>query len=270
MKEKALKIMWIMPRIGLWSASDKGMLVQHTGDTVMRVNKVLVLAALSVLPMMVAMPVMANDNPVPQISVTGEGRVEARPDMATISMGVTSEAQTAAEAMSANAAQLGEVLDNLRAAGIEDRDLQTSGLSLNPNWNHNSNDGAPRIQGYVASNQLTVRVRTLEKLGMILDAAVKDGANTLNGVSFGVTNPEPLLDEARKRAVADARRRAELLTEAAGVELGKVLSIAEGGGYTPPQPQFRMAEGMMADSVPVAEGEVSLSVSVTLVWGIGD
>ena len=235
----------------------------------MRVNKALVLAAYFVLPMIGGGPAMAADKPVPQISVTGEGRVEARPDMATISLGVTSEAKTAAEAMAANSAQLSAVLENLRAAGIDDRDLQTSGLSLNPNWNNKSYDGAPSIQGYVASNQLTVRVRLLENLGTILDAAVKDGVNTLNGVSFGVTNPEPLMDEARKRAVADARRRADLLTNAAGVELGRVLSIAEGGSYNPQRPQFRMAEGMMSDAVPVAEGEVSLSVSVTLIWEIG-
>jgi hypothetical protein len=187
--------------------------------------------------------------------------------MATISIGVMTEGKTAADAMAANSAQLAQVLDNLRAAGIADRDLQTSGLSLNPNWANTSGSGVSRIVGYVASNQLSVRVRVLNTLGMVLDAAVRDGANQLNGVSFGVADPAPLLAEARKRAVADARAKAELFTEAAGVGLGAVLSITEqqqGGG----QPMYRGVAMAMEAAVPVAEGEIALSAQVTLVWGL--
>lgn len=203
-----------------------------------------------------------------RITVTGEGRVDASPDMATISLGVTSEAPTAAAAMAANSVELGRVLANLRGAGIEGRDLQTSGLTLNPNWRSDDNGSNGRIVGYIAANMLTVRVRALDSLGVVLDAAVKDGANTLNGVSFGLAQPEPVLDEARKRAVADALHRALLLTEAAGVALGAVVAISEGGGNFAPSPMFRM-EGAMADApVPVAQGEVSLSASVTMVWEI--
>ncbi|MEY3309260.1 MAG: hypothetical protein RLZZ413_3298, partial [Pseudomonadota bacterium] len=108
------------------------------------------------------------------ITVTGEGSVEAKPDMATVTLGVTTEGTTAAEAMAANAVQLGAVLEQLRAAGIEDRDLQTSGLSLNPNWQQPQGEMTPRIVGYLAMNQLTVRVRDLEALGGVLDRSIQD------------------------------------------------------------------------------------------------
>jgi len=204
-----------------------------------------------------------------RITVTGEGRVDAAPDMATITLGVTSEGTTATAAMAANSAQLAQVLANLKAAGIADRDLQTTGLALNPNWQSNDNASNLRIVGYVASNILTVRVRALAGLGAALDAAVKDGANTVDGVSFGLADPDPVLDEARRRAVTDATRRALLLTEAAGVSLGAVVAINEGGGSFAPAPMFGKAVGMTAEAVPLASGEVSLSASVTMVWEIG-
>lgn len=223
--------------------------------------------ALSALPGL-AQTLAQTDAPRPlaQISVTGEGQIDARPDMASISVGVTTQAATAAAAMAQNSAQLAVVLDNLRAAGIADADLQTSNLSLNPNWTQTAT-GQTEIKGYVASNQLTVRVRALDTLGAVLDAAVKDGANTLNGISFGLQNPGPALNEARRQAVADARAKAELLTGAAGVGLGPVLSITESGQMAPP-PMFRMERMASADAVPVAAGEVTMAASVTLVWQI--
>lgn len=228
----------------------------------MRVLTSLVLAAALALPMAVA----AEEAPA-LITVTGEGRVDARPDMATINLGVTTEGKTAVEAMAANSAELARVLENLRAAGIEERDLQTSGLSLNPNWDSDSSGRNPRIAGYIASNMLSVRVRALDALGEVLDAAVQDGANTLHGVAFGLSEPNPVLDEARRRAVQDALRRATLLAEAAGVELGDIVSITESDGYAPPTPMYRMAAEA---AMPVAEGEVSMGASVTVVWKIDD
>ena len=225
--------------------------------------------AAALLAATLALPMAATAEEAGQITVTGEGRSDAAPDMATISLGVTTEGKTGAEAMAANSAELAKVLANLRGAGVEDRDVQTSGLSLNPNWDYSSSGGAGRIVGYVAANQLTVRVRALDDLGRMLDAAVSDGANTLNGVSFGLSEPGPALDEARVRAVEDARARAALLAGAAGVKLGRILSIAEGGGQMPPMPMFRM-EASAADAapVPVAAGEVSTLASVTIVWEI--
>ncbi len=229
----------------------------------MRTLNILALSTALALPF--SLPALAEGPAT--ISVTGEGVVEAAPDIATISMGVTTEAPTAAEAMSANSAALSAVLERLRAAGVADRDLQTSNLTLNPNWVGYDSGKAPTISGYTASNMLTVRVRALESLGTVLDSAITDGANTLNGVTFGVAEPRPALDEARKKAVADAIARATLLVEAAGAKLGPVVSISESSGFAPPMPMFRM-EASADSGVPVAGGEVGLTASVTMVFEI--
>jgi uncharacterized protein YggE len=202
------------------------------------------------------------------ISVTGEGTVTAPPDLATVSLGVTTQGATAAEAMAANSASLAAVLERVKAAGVEARDIQTSTLNLTPNWANTDGSSAPTITGYVAMNVLQVRVRDMAKLGPVLDAAVADGANTLNGVSFGLQEPDPVMDKARKEAVASAKARAELLTGAAGVSLGRILSIAEGGGYAPPMPMYRMEAAMADASVPVEGGEVGVTASVTITWEI--
>ncbi len=229
----------------------------------MRLVNVLALSVALVLPF--SLPAMAESPAT--ITVTGEGVVEAAPDIATISLGVTTEGKTAVEAMAANSAALTAVLDRLRAAGIEERDLQTSNLTLNPNWVGYDSGKAPTISGYTASNMLTVRVRALASLGTVLDSAITDGANTLNGVTFGLAEPRPAVDAARKEAVADAVARATLLVEAAGAKLGKVVSIAESGGFAQPMPMFRM-EASADSAVPVAGGEVGLTASVTMVFEI--
>jgi uncharacterized protein YggE len=218
----------------------------------------------------VPLPALAEDAMPPMITVTGTGTVEAVPDIATLSIGVTSQGDTAAAALSANSAQLEAVMARLTATGIEARDMQTSNLSLNPNWtgNDGSSGSAPTIAGFVASNILTIRVRQIDGLGAVLDAVVADGANTLNGLSFGLADPDPVLDEARKEAVADARARAELLAAAAGVKLGRVISISDGSMPSGPMPMFRADAAAMA--VPVAGGELGLSASVTIFYEIAD
>jgi uncharacterized protein YggE len=214
-----------------------------------------------------ALPALAADPG--QITVTGEGQVEARPDMATVSLGVTTRAATAAEAMAANSVQLALVLEQLRASGIEERDVQTSGLSLSPDWQQPQGQATPEITGYVASNMLTVRVRALDGLGKVLDTAVSDGANTFNGLTFGLQDPEPSMNEARRRAVADAMGRAELLATSAGVKLGRIVSITEGGGMGGPVPMYRMQSDAAA-AVPVAAGEVATGTSVTMVFELAE
>lgn len=211
-------------------------------------------------------PVLAETAPA-TITVTGEGTVTAVPDLATVSLGVTTQGETAAEAMAANTAALTAVLDRVKAAGVEDRDIQTSTLNLNPNWSNSDGSSMPVIQGYVATNVLQIRVRDLPKLGEVLDAAITDGANTLNGISFGLAEPEPAMDEARKAAVAKARARAELLTGAAGVGLGRIVSISE-SGYMPPMPMYRMEAALADAPVPVEGGEVGVSASVSITWEI--
>ena len=228
-----------------------------------------ILSAALMTAALVAAPVaaQADDHAPATITVTGEGTVTAAPDLATVSLGVTTQGTTAAEAMSANSAALALVLERVKAAGVEDRDIQTSTLKLNPNWAGTDGSGVPMIRGYVAVNTVQLRVRDLEKLGPVLDAAVTDGANTLNGISFGLAAPEPAMDEARKEAVAAARARAELLTDAAGVGLGRIVSISESGGHAPPMPMYRM-EAAMASPVPVEGGEVGVTASVTITWEI--
>ena len=201
------------------------------------------------------------------LTVTGEGRVDQAPDMARITLGVTTEGPTAAEALTANSAEIAKVIENLKAAGVAPADLQTTGLALNPNWQSNMDDGTNRIVGYVASKSVSVQVRALEGLGAVLDAAVRDGANTLNGVEFTLQDPDPALDEARKRAVADAQHRAALLAGAAGVTLGPIRSITESGGYQPPMPMMSMAAEAKG-GVPMAAGSVTTAAQVTIIWAL--
>jgi uncharacterized protein YggE len=211
-------------------------------------------------------PALAQDAAI--VTVTGEATVEATPDSATISLGVTTDGATAAEAMAANSAAVQAVIDRLKLTGIEDRDLQTSNLSLNPNWVGYDSGQTPTISGYIASNMLTVRVRALDSLGAVLDAVIADGANTLNGLTFEVAQPRPVLDEARKQAVADAMARATILAEAAGGSLGKVISITENAGYGAPVPMFR--SDAAAAPVPVAGGQIGLMASVTVTYEIAE
>lgn len=234
----------------------------------MQLTKTLARKALmtTALAAALALPLAARaEAPVPQITVTGEGVVQAVPDLATIALGVTTQGATAAEAMDANSAALAKVIARLKAAGIEDRDLQTQNLSLNPNWSATTPDGSAQvITGYTANNMLSVRVRDLAKLGAVLDAAVGDGANTLNGLSFDLAQPRPAEDAARKAATEDARARAELLAAAAGVKLGRVLSISESQSYGGPMPVAYKADAAMA--VPVQAGEVGVQASVTITY----
>jgi len=204
------------------------------------------------------------------ISVTGEGRVAAPPDMATLQLGVNQTAETAGAALDATSQATAAVLARIEAAGIAPRDVQTSGLTLNPRWDRRGGDnGKMEVVGYDAANMLSVRVRDLSLLGGLLDAVVRDGANTFHGLTFGLANPEPLLDEAREKAVAEALRKARLLATAAGVELGPLQSLSEQGASGPRPPSMRMDMAMEA-AVPVAEGEVELAVSVYLVFAIAD
>ncbi|NKB28603.1 MAG: DUF541 domain-containing protein [Rhodobacteraceae bacterium] len=217
----------------------------------------------------VASPAVAQEVTAGRMTVSGEGSVAISPDMALISLGVTSEAKTAAEALTANNSNMTAVLDRLKARGIAPRDLQTSGLSLQPRWDHRNTlpDGGQRIVAYVVSNQITVRVRDLSTLGSILDIAVSDGANTFHNLQFSVAEDGELMDEARHRAVADARRKAEVFAQAAGVSIGAIVSLDEVQQGCGPVMMARM-ESMAADAVPVAEGEVAIAARVNVVFEI--
>ncbi|WP_114966307.1 SIMPL domain-containing protein [Alkalilacustris brevis] len=232
-------------------------------------QKHLIAALGLVAALALALPALA-DSPR-QISVSGEGRVMAVPDMATVQIGVSREAESAADALAAASEAARAMLDELAAAGIEPRDVQTSGLTLNPQWDHRpSRDQGPRITGYMAVNSVTVRVRDLALLGDVLEATVGSGANSFGGLGFGVAAPESLRAQARAAAVGDAMGRARELAGAAGVMLGPVLRIEEpGSGSQPPAPMLR-AEMAMDSGVPVAPGEMEITARVNMVFGIGE
>lgn len=220
-----------------------------------------------VLLMVVFLPcvVLAEEAPR-QIVVTATGLTQGAPDMATVMLGVSREARTATQAMEAVSAAAASVLVTISDAGIEDRDVQTSSLSLNPVWDH-GNSRPPQVRGYIASTSLNVRVRDLDGLGRLLDGVIGDGANTLNGLTFGIEDTTELESAARADAVTKAHAKAKTLAAAAGIELGPVQTIAEGGGGGAPAPMMRGAM-MEAASVPVAAGELDIRVSVTVAFAI--
>lgn len=209
---------------------------------------------------------LADDDDQRRITVVGRGEVMAVPDMAVMSIGVETEAKTPSEALSENASRMTAVMAKLKEAGIADKDLQTSQLGIWPIYDNQPHHETPMTIGYRASNRLSVTLRKIERIGEVLDQAVGDGANTVNGPSFSVAEPEPLYQSARDAAVADAVAKAERYAAAAKVELGAVISIDEAGGGPVFTRQIR-AEAM-AVSTPVAAGESSFSASVTMVFAI--
>jgi uncharacterized protein YggE len=232
--------------------------------------KTLALGALAVLILGAAPAAADDDDPPRRLVVTGTGEASARPDLAVISAGVVVQADTASAALADNTRAMNAVLEQLTAAGLPPEDVQTSQFSVMPLYESRppqpENLEPPRIVGYQVSNQVTARVRDLERLGAILDALVRAGANSIGGPAFDIADPEALLAQARDAAVADAIAKAERYATAAKVGLGKIVSIEEGGSYAPPHPMMR-AEAMAAD-VPIAPGQTELSASVTITFEI--
>ena len=226
----------------------------------MRHSLALAVATVTWLPA----PAMAQ-TPPPMISVTGEATVSVPPDQAQIDGGVTSDAKTAREASDANNAAMGKVLLALKGAGIDEKDYQTSRLSLQPQYAPNRSGPSP-VVGYRASNRVTVRLRDVTKVAGIIDVLVGAGANELGGINFMVSQASKLLDDAREKAIADARRKAEIYAKAAGVTLGEPLSIS-GEGSAPPVFRGKMMAPMQAGAA-VAQGEETLSVTVSVSWAI--
>ena len=207
----------------------------------------------------------------PRISVIGEGEVGVAPDMAILNLTVLREGETARAALTANSEAMKQVLAALKEAGIAERDLQTSGLSIQPRFAQPNKERnvEPKIIGYTVSNALTVRVRKLAEAGAILDKAVSLGVNQGGGIVFVKDDLKPTLTEARKLAVADAIARAKTLAEAADIKLGKILVIEEQSSLPRPMPYggpMRMAASDA--SVPLASGENSYRTQVNVVFEI--
>jgi len=236
--------------------------------------KFLSLAFATTAMMAVPFAALADETPRPRIVVTGEGEAAAAPDMAIISMVVLQEKPTAREALTANNEAMAKVLDAMKKAGIAERDLQTSGFSIDPRYVYPDNKDntqppeAPKIVGYAVSNSLTVRVRDLKKVGEILDQSVTLGVNQGGNLTFTNDKPDAILEEARKKAVASAIAKAKTLTEAAGVGLGKVIEISEQSFNPSPMPigRAKMMAAAPADSVPVAAGENTYNVNVNVTF----
>ncbi|HEX8192179.1 MAG TPA: SIMPL domain-containing protein [Allosphingosinicella sp.] len=246
-----------------------------------------------------AIPAEAQTGPVPAmtplgpnsaiLSLTAEGRSTRAPDLAMFTAGVVTQGRTAAEALSENSRQMAAVVAALRRAGVAERDIQTSSLSLNPRYTNPERDAmiraretrepyvpppepaAPRIVGYDARNHVQVRVRRVAEMGRIIDALAAAGANEINGPHFTMDEPRAALDEARSAAVAEARQRAELYARAAGMRVVRIVAITEAGGHYPVQ--GIMVSGLRTfdagappppPPAPVSPGELSLGVNVSV------
>ncbi|MES0880576.1 SIMPL domain-containing protein [Roseibium sp. SCP14] len=225
---------------------------------------------------MTAVPAFAQDQAsitaIGSITMEGRGTVSVAPDMAVITTNVVTTAETAADALSENSASIAKVIDAIKGAGIEAKDIQTRGFGIYPRYERitDGSNRQPNIIGYEIRNGVEVNVRDLTKLGGLLTLVVESGANSVDGIRFEVSDPEEKLDEARKKAVEAARHKAEIFASAAGVELGNIMTITETGTQMP-RPMMMRAEGMMmakADAVPIEAGEETIGANVTIRWSL--
>lgn len=197
------------------------------------------------------------------LSLSADGEVDVTPDMATISLGVATQAPAAGEAMQANAAEMTRVIDALRRAGVEARDIRTAQLSLNPQYAYEQGQ-PPRLSGYQATNQVVVTARDLKRLGQVVDAAVAAGANAAGGISFDLLDRRPAEDAARLAAVKALQAKADLYARATGYRVARLVNLGEGAEYNPPGP-IPMAAGALAKraATPVSEGEMKVRIAVS-------
>ncbi|MDJ0750826.1 MAG: SIMPL domain-containing protein [Woeseiaceae bacterium] len=206
------------------------------------------------------------------IVVTGQGSVTATPDMATVTVGVMTQAADAASAVAANNEAMSALHEALDDFGVAESDRRNRGFSVQPTYDHRSSaispDGMPKIAGYRVSNQVTVSVRNLDRLGDLLGAVIGSGSNTINSLQFGGSDAETLLDEARQLAVKNAIRRATLYAEAAGVEVGRIVSISEGGAAYPRPEMYGRSDANLfsVSSVPISAGENEFTAIVNVVF----
>lgn len=213
-------------------------------------------------------PMIAADSTLLQVSAHAEAhRV---PDVATISAGVVTQAADANAAMRDNAQQMDKVMKAIHAAGVAERDIQTSGINVNPQYRYAENQ-PPTITGYQANNTVSLKVRDIGKLGHVLDALVASGSNQVNGPSFEVDQPEAAYDEARRAALEKAQARAEMYAKTLGLRVRRIVSIGEGGNFRPPVPMpvMAMARAEKAVDTSVSPGETTLGADLDVVFELG-
>jgi uncharacterized protein len=230
----------------------------------------LFLTSILLATLLAANPVFADEVKMNRlITLTGHGEVRAVPDMAVINMGVVSSAETARAALDANTKAMTELMANLKAANIDDKDIATSNFSVNPRLDYGQNGGqVPKLIGYDVTNAVTVIVHKVGGLGALLDKVVSSGSNQINGISFSISNSDAAMDEARKLAVKDATHKAQIYASAASINLGNIMSLSESSGIAEPQVMFSRAKAMAADAapVPIAQGSQVISVDVNISW----
>ena len=227
---------------------------------------------LSLYLILAAPAALADGAPAQRLlTVNGTGEVKAAPDRADLSTGVVSRERNAAAALAGNARAMNAVFETLKRAGVPEKDIQTSNFQVSPQYSAEKpgTTATPRIVGYEVSNTVTVTVEGLDRLGPTIDALVAAGSNQIEGPAFSIADPKPLLAKAREEAVKDAVARAQAYASAAGVTLGPIASIYEGGGSTTIQPMGRMMSMLKSPAqTPIAAGEESVAASVTISWEI--
>lgn len=199
-----------------------------------------------------------------QVTVVGHGEVKTRPDMATVQIGVQTQAADAKDALAQNTQQTQAVQAKLKDLGIADKDMQTSNFSINPTYD---NDGR-QVTGYTVSNMVSVTIRNLDQAGMLLDQVVQAGANSIYGINFSVSDPEAVLNQARTQAIQNAQARASQLAQAAGASAGEVLVITENVGSAPPMPMMARDSAAAGSAAPIQAGEQTLSVDVQVTYAL--
>jgi uncharacterized protein YggE len=228
---------------------------------------------LSVAAVTLALPTAALADDIATVPIAGtrldvsaEGDVTRAPDIATLSAGVVTQSATAAAAMAENAKKIAAAVSALKRAGVADKDIRTSSLSLQPQYRYADNQ-PPAVTGYQASNQLTVTFRDIKQAGPILDALVAQGVNQISGPDFALEHPDAAMDEARMQAMQKARAKADLYAKAAGMTVKRIVAIGEGGGYSPqpPRPMVMMA-ARMKESTDLQPGEEKIGVTINVTF----
>ncbi|MFG6080520.1 SIMPL domain-containing protein [Paracoccus litorisediminis] len=233
------------------------------------------LALFALATLLASSPALHSEVVTPSMTVSGHGEITSQPDMASFTLSVVTQAATAKDALSANSEKMRAVLEVMRSHEIPENAIQTSGLSVSPVWDQapveqrviGQDPGtlAPRISGYVARNGISVRVDDLTRLGVLLDAAVSDGANSLGEIIFGMKDSAPVLAEARRASVKDALDQAQLYAEASGMAITRITSISPMGYARPMMARGKvMALALEAQAVPISEGELTTSADVSI------
>jgi uncharacterized protein YggE len=223
-----------------------------------------------------AVPALAQApaDTVATLEANGDGQVMVVPDIAIVTIGVVSRAPAASDALAANSTDLQKVVDTVKAAGIAEKDMGTTGFSVTPIYQPVTrttppDSGPAPIIGYTVENDLRVTIRNIATSGAVLDAVVKAGANRVSSIAFDISDSKTAEDNATKAAIAEALHRGQLMADASGVTLGRVLSVTTSTGNTGPLPQFARADLAAAPATPVLAGQRSITANASITWAIG-